>query len=61
MEEKVTNQEVEEIIKHINENKKNEGEHQNKKIKKKHFEYVNLSERFIITCPTYTQQFSHIY
>ncbi|SOV73886.1 DNA polymerase epsilon subunit b, putative [Plasmodium sp. gorilla clade G3] len=61
MDEKVTNQEVEEIIKHINENKKNEGEHQNKKIKKKHFEYENLSQRFIITCPTYTQQFSHIY
>ncbi|SOV20828.1 DNA polymerase epsilon subunit b, putative [Plasmodium sp. DRC-Itaito] len=61
MDPKVTNEDVEEIIKHINENKKNEGEHQDKKIKKKHFVYENLSQRFIITCPTYTQQFSDIY
>ncbi|CRG95308.1 DNA polymerase epsilon subunit b, putative [Plasmodium gallinaceum] len=57
MDAQITNKDVEDIINHINENEL----HLNKKIKRKHFNYENLSKEFLLIDPTYTQQYSEIY
>ncbi|SBT34624.1 DNA polymerase epsilon subunit b, putative [Plasmodium ovale wallikeri] len=73
MKTEVTDKDVDEIIKQINRNgdgftsgDTNEGDGEcefplHKKIKTKHYNYENLSKEFVLSNPTYTQQFSEIY
>ncbi|CDU16466.1 DNA polymerase delta small subunit, putative [Plasmodium yoelii] len=66
METQIPDNDVNKIITQINNKKERETEDEcefplYKKIKKKHYNYENHSNNFILTNPTYTQQFSSIY
>lgn len=57
----VTNDDIKQIVRHVNAANENTNQPAPKKQKVHHFHYENHSKNFILEKPTYTQQYSDIY